>query len=121
MQTWPGSGEPSVFERRHCVDRSCAVADADGQGCPAQGRWGLCPAHTVAWPPRRVKGVPLEVFLANAVPLSDLGACVVAFCWLGMTHPASGLCEPHLQLSRAASRPTGRAADVWAATLDWLT
>lgn len=117
VESWLTSGEPAVFERRHCVDRPCRVTGADGQACPrpAQGRWGLCPAHNVAWAKRRAKGGSFETFLAKAEPLSDLGPCVVACCYLGMTHPGSGLCEPHFRLWRQARRPSGRAFADWAA------
>lgn len=52
LESWLTSGEPAVFERRHCVDRQCAVIGTDGRGCPrpGQGRWRLCPAHLAAWP-----------------------------------------------------------------------
>jgi hypothetical protein len=115
LESWLTSGEPAVFERRHCVDRPCAVSAAD-VCCPrpAQGRSGLCHAHNVVFARQRAKGIPLEAFLAQALPLSDLGPCVVGCCWLGMTHPASGLCEPHFQLWRGAGRPRDRAFDGWA-------
>ena len=111
LDSWLASGEPAVFERRHCVDRPCVVSGPEGERCPrpAQGRWSLCPTHTVAWAHRRAKGgIAFESFLAHAVPLSDLGPCVVACCCLAMTHPESGLCEPHFQLWRAAGRPRAR-------------
>jgi integrase len=116
LDQWMASGEAAVFERRHCVDRPCAVSGPEGQRCPrpAQGRWSLCPAHTVAWAHRRAKGIPVESFLAHAVPLPDLGPCAVACCWLGTTHPESGLCEPHFQLWRAAGRPQGPDFARWA-------
>lgn len=118
LDAWLNSGEPAVFERRHCIDRPCAVTGPDGERCPrpAQGRWSLCPAHNAAWTHRQTKGtVAFETFLARAVPLSDLGPCVVSCCYLGMTHPESGLCEPHFQLWRGAGRASGRAFDAWAA------
>lgn len=118
LEWWVASGEPAVLERRHCVDRPCVVVGPDSESCPrpGQGRWSLCPAHSAAWAHRRARGVPFEVFLAHAAPLSDLGPCVVACCYLGMTHPESGLCEPHFQLWRAAGRPPARAFDHWAAS-----
>ncbi len=117
LESWLSTGEPAVFERRHCVDRACAVVGVDGESCPrpGQGRWSLCPAHANAWAHRRAKGMPFEVFLAAAQPLSDLGPCVAACCYLGMTHPESGLCEPHFRLWREAGRPVGSRFDGWAA------
>ena len=117
VESWVESGEPAVFERRHCVDRSCAVTGADGGGCPrpAQGRWGLCPAHACAWAHRRAKGIPFETFIGTATPLSDLGPCIAACCYLGVTHPESGLCEIHFRIWREARRPIGRRFDDWAA------
>jgi len=118
LDSWLASGEPAVFERRHCVDRPCAVRGPDGGRCPrpAQGRWSLCPAHNVAWAHRRAKGgIAFETFLAQALPLSDLGPCVVTCCYLAMTHPESRLCEPHFQLWRGAGRPSGRPFATWAA------
>src|SRR5581483_11889240 len=104
LEPWLASGEPATFERRRCIHRPCQVSGADGQGCPrpAQGRWRLCAAHTVAFSKRRAKGISLEAFLAKAKPLSDLGPCRAACCYLGMTHPESGLCEPHFQIWRHA-------------------
>jgi len=117
LGSWVASGEPATFERRHCIHRACSVSGADGRGCPrpAQGRWRLCPAHNVAWAKRRAKGMSFESFLAKAEPLSDLGPCVAACCYLGMTHPESGLCEPHFRLWKEEGRPAGAAFDGWAA------
>ena len=117
LHAWLSSGEPTVFERRHCIDRTCQVSGPDGQVCPrpAQGRWGLCPAHNGVWAHRRAKGVALEAFLAIAVPLTDLGACVAACCYLGVTHPESGLCEIHFRIWKQDGRPAGRRFDDWAA------
>ena len=105
-----------MFERRHCIDRVCAVTGPDGRSCPraAQGRFRLCPAHTVAWAKRRAKGISFEAFLARAVPLSELGPCVAACCYLAMTHPDRGLCETHLRVWREAGRPAGEAFRDWA-------
>lgn len=115
--SWAASGEPEPFERRHCIDRVCAVTGADGQSCPrpGQGRWRLCSAHNVSWSKRRAKGIAFDLFLAKAGPLSDLGPCAAACCYLGMTHPESGLCEPHFQIWRKDGRPLGRDFQRWAA------
>jgi hypothetical protein len=117
VESWLNSEVPAVFERRRCVDRPCAVAGTDGQTCPrpAQGRWRLCPAHSVAWAKRRAKGISFEAFLATAAPRSDLGPCVAACCYLGVAHPGTGLCELHLRLWQQADRPDGRAFADWAA------
>ena len=118
VDSWLASSEPDVFERRHCVDRPCTVRGPDGEHCPrpAQGKWSLCSAHNAAWAHRRAKGaIAFEAFLAQALPLSDLGPCVVACCYLAMTHSESGLCEPHFQLWRGADRPSGRLFPKWAA------
>ncbi|MGH9091874.1 MAG: tyrosine-type recombinase/integrase [Acidimicrobiales bacterium] len=117
IEVWLASAEPAVFERRHCVDRPCAVTGADGGRCPrpAQGRWGLCAAHNCAWAHRRAKDIPLEAFLATATPLSDLGPCGAACCYLGVAHPESGLCEIHFRTWRQAGRPRGRRFNDWAA------
>ncbi|MGH7417441.1 MAG: hypothetical protein ACREKB_06670, partial [Candidatus Rokuibacteriota bacterium] len=117
LEAWLASSEPATFERRRCINRQCQVSGVDGRGCPrpAQGRWRLCPAHNVAWAKRRATGISFEAFLAKAKPLSDLGACLAACCYLGMTHPESGLCEPHFQLWRHGGRPAGRAFATWAA------
>lgn len=116
LEAWMVSGQPATFERRHCIDRQCQVVGVDG-GCPrpGQGRWRLCSAHNVAWAKRRAKGISFEAFLAKAKPRSDLGPCRAACCYLGMTHPERGLCEPHFRLWREAGRPTGRTFAVWAA------
>ena len=117
LQGWLASGDPAVFERRHCIDRQCAVTGVDGRGCPrpGQGQWRLCSAHLAAWAHRRAKGIAFETFVATAALLSDLGSCVAASCYLGVAHPESGLCETHLRLWREAGRPRGRAFPVWAA------
>ena len=117
LAAWLSSDEPAVFERRHCVDRPCAVTGDDAQGCPrpAQGRWRLCAAHNHTWARWRAKGKPFEAFLAQAQPCSDLGRCLAGCCYLAMVHPVIGLCEPHFQLWQVGGRPTGRAFERWAA------
>lgn len=117
LEDWLRSGAPASFERRHCIDLACRVTGLDAQCCPrpAEGRWRLCPAHNVAWAHRRAKGIPLEAFLATAEPMSALGPCVAACCYLGMAHPETGLCEVHFRLWRQDGRPAARRFSEWAA------
>ena len=117
LELWLASGKPEVFDRRHCVDRLCAVTGADGERCPrpAKGCWGLCTAHGCAWEHRRARGVPFEAFLVVATPMSDLGSCAAACCYLKMAHPETGLCEIHLRAWREDGRPSGRRFEQWAA------
>lgn len=116
LEEWLAGGQPAVLQRRRCVDLPCAVM-VEQTGCPrpAQGRAGLCAAHDVAWAKGRAKDLSWESFMATAAPLSDLGACVAACCYLGVAHPHRGLCEIHLRLWREAGRPDGDAFNVWAA------
>jgi len=117
LEVWLASGEPAVFERRHCVDRPCAVAGVDGRRCPrpGNGRWGLCTAHNCAWEHRRARGIAFEEFVSTATPLSDLGPCKAGCCYLSVAHPETGLCEIHLRAWREAGRPRGRRFEAWAA------
>jgi integrase len=117
LEVWLASAEPAVFERRHCVDRPCAVAGVDGQRCPrpGNGRWGLCTAHNCAWEHRQARGIAFEEFVSTATPLSDLGSCKAGCCYLSVAHPETGLCEIHLRVWREAGRPRGRRFEAWAA------
>jgi len=119
LDAWLASAEPAVLVRRRGDDQPCAVRGPDGQRCPrpALGRWALCQTHSVGWWKRRTKGESFEDFLAAALPLSDLGACVAACCYRPAAHADIGLCVPHAQLWRADGRPTGKAFSKWAARI----
>ena len=117
LHAWIEGGEPAALERHRCSAQTCAVTGSDGHGCPrpAQGPWRVCDAHEHAWARRRARGVAFEDFVAQAQPLSDLGPCAAACCYLGASHSHSGLCEIHYQAWRRADRPSGRAFGRWAA------
>jgi integrase len=58
----------------------------------------------------QLRGVPVP-----ARPLSEIGPCRAACCYLGAAHRDSGLCEIHYQAWRRDGRPAGDAFTDWAA------
>lgn len=117
LGSWLVSGQPLVFFRRRGTDAACAVSAGDGRRCPrpAEGRWELCPSHTLKWWKRRCRGDSFEAFLARAQPLPDLGTCAASSCYRAAAYPGSGLCHAHAQIWRADGRPGGESFTEWAA------